>query len=244
VRGGVAGPLGSGGIRGGVTLDYAYQSYSFSNPVAFGGRAPWSIIQRYGVSVPLFFPLSNGWSLGFTPSADWFKENGASTNDALAWGALLSGVKRFANGNMIGLGVGAYDRVEETAVFPFLLIDWRLGDRWRLLNPLASGPTGPAGLELDYEFESGWSAGVGAAWRIARFRLSEAGPVPDGVGEERDVPVFLRISRSFGGQMNLHLFLGAIVAGELQVENLSGDLLQEDDFDPAPFVGLTFTARF
>jgi hypothetical protein len=243
-RGGVAGPLGSGGIRGGVTLDYGYQNYSFNDPVAFSGVAPWGIIQRYGVSVPLSFPLSNGWSLGFTPSADWFRENGASTDDALAWGAMFTGVKRFDNGNVIGLGVGAYDRLEESAVFPFLVINWRLGERWRLLNPLPSGPTGPAGLELDYEFESGWAAGVGAAWRVERFRLSESGPVPDGIGQERTVPVFLRVTRSFGEQMNLHLFLGALVAGQLRVENSSGDRVQEEDFDPAPFVGLTFTARF
>jgi hypothetical protein len=245
VRAGMAGPIGSGGNRAGVTLNYDYQSYSFTDPVAFGGVAPWSILQRYGVAVPLSFALRDGWSLSVTPSVDWFKENGASSDDALVWGAIVSGVKRFDSGNVIGLGLGVYDQIEDSSVvFPFLIIDWRLGERWRVVNPLAAGPTGPAGLELDYEFDSGWALGVGAALRGERFRLSETGPVPDGVGAERDMPVFLRLTRTFGAQMSLHLFAGAIVAGELRVENSSGDLLTEEDFDPAPFVALTFSARF
>ena len=142
-RGGLAGPLGSGGIRGGVELVYGYQNYSFDNPVAFGGLAPWGIIQRFGVSVPLSLPLSNGWSLGFTPSADWFRENGASTDDALAWGALLTGVKRFENGNMIGLGVGAYDRIEETALFPFDPTTWHTGEL------TIDGPANQAAMNID-----------------------------------------------------------------------------------------------
>jgi hypothetical protein len=44
--------------------------------------------------------------------------------------------------------------------------------------------------------------------------------------------------------MSLHFYAGAVVAGQLKVDNPSGDTLHEEDFDPAPFVGLTFSARF
>ncbi len=243
VRGGVTGEL-SPGVGAGVTLNYDYSDYSFSNPVAFGGVAPWNIVQRYGVAIPLSFALRDGWSVGFIPSVDWFKENGAKTGDSLVWGAIVSGTKRFADGNRLGLGVGVYDRIEKTAAFPFLIVDWRFSDRWRLINPLAAGPTGPAGVELDYRFDSNWELGVGAAWRITRFRLSENGPVPNGVGEERGVPVFLRATRSLGTQMSLHLYGGVVVAGELRVDDPSGNTLRKVDYDPAPFVAATFVGRF
>jgi hypothetical protein len=236
VRGGVTGDLG-GGNSAGVTLNYDYSDYSFSNPVAFGGVAPWNIVQRYGVAIPLSFALGDGWSLGF-------KENGADTGESLVWGAIVSGTKRFADGNRLGLGVGVYDRIEKTGAFPFLIVDWRFSDRWRLVNPLAAGPTGPAGLELDYRLNSDWELGVGAAWRLTRFRLSETGPVPNGVGEERGLPVFLRATRSLGAQMSLHLYAGVVAAGELRVEDPSGNLLRKVEYDPAPFVAATFTARF
>jgi hypothetical protein len=243
VRGGVTGQVAPG-VGAGVTLNYDYNDYSFSNPVAFGGVAPWNVVQRYGVAVPLAFELRDGWSIGFTPSADWFRENGASTGDALSWGAAVSAVKRFADGNRLGLGVGIYDRIEETSAFPFVIVDWRLSDRWRLTNPLPAGPTGPAGLELDYRLDADWSFGFGGAWRRLRFRLSESGPVPNGVGEDRGLPFYLRATRSLGPRMSLHLFAGAVFAGEMRVEDPDGNLLRKVDYDPAPFVGATLTARF
>lgn len=243
VRGGVAGDLG-GGNSAGVTLNYDYSDYSFSNPVDFGGVAPWNVVQRYGVAIPLSFALRDGWSVGVVPSVDWFRENGADSGDSIAWGGIVSATKRFADGNRLGLGVGVYDRIEKTSAFPFLIVDWRFSDRWRLINPLAAGPTGPAGLELDYRFDDNWTLGIGGAWRRTRFRLSESGPVPNGVGEERGLPVFLRATRNLGAQMTLHLYAGVVTAGELRVEDPSGNLLRKVEYDPAPFVAATFTARF
>ena len=243
LRGGASRDFG-GGSRAGITLNYDYMDYSFSNASAFGTVAPWGVVQRYGIAAPLSYGLGDGWSLGFAPSVDWYRENGANTGDSLIWGATASGVKRFEGGNMVGIGVAAFYRFEETSVFPFLVVNWRLGERWRLSNPLVTGPTGPAGLELDYDFGSGWSAGVGAAYRSLRFRLSDNGPDSNGIGEERGIPVFVRVSRNLGSTMALHFYGGIVAGGKLRVENSSGDLVQEENFDPAPLLGLTFTGRF
>lgn len=242
-RGGILTDLG-GGTRAGITLVYDYLDYSFANPTVFNSTPPWGVVQRYGVAAPLSFTLGHGWNLGVAPSFEWFKENGAASSDSFTWGATFSGSRRFENGNTLGLGVAMFDRLEETLVFPFLAVDWRLGDRWRLVNPLASGPTGPAGLELDYELDGNWTAGLGAAWRTLRFRLSESGPTPSGIGEERGMPVFLRVTHRFGNQSVLHLFGGLVLNGQLRVEDSSGRLLREDDRDPAPLFGATFIARF
>jgi hypothetical protein len=243
VSGGVARDLG-GGNSVGVTLNYSYSDYSFSNPVAFGGVAPWNVVQRYGVAVPLQFALRDGWSVGVIPSVDWFRENGADSGESLVWGGIVSATKRFADGNRLGLGVGVYDRIEKTGVYPFLVVDWRLSDRWRIVNPLAAGPTGPAGIELDYRLGGGWNLGLGVAYRTTRFRLSENGPVQNGVGEERGLPVFLRATYAIRDQMALHLYAGVVTAGELRVDDSSGNTLRKVDYDPAPFIGATFTGRF
>jgi len=243
LRGGAAYSLG-GANSVGVTLNYDYLDYSFSSPSSLGLRPPWGIVQRYGFTLPLSFDVGDGWSVQAAPSVDWFRENGASSSDSIIWGALVSGTKRFDDGNRLGLGVGVYDRIDTTAVFPFLIVDWRLGDRWRVINPVPSGPAGPAGLELDYQFDGGWTAGVGAAWRVYRFRLSDTGLTPNGIGEERGAPIFLRVTRKFNEQMALHLYGGVVVAGKLRLENSSGGLLREDDFDPAALFGATFIGRF
>lgn len=243
LRAGVSGSLGQGN-RASVTLNYDYIDSAFSNPVGFGGVAPWNVVQRYGVAVPLSFGLEEGWSIGFVPSFDWFRENGADAGEAFTWGGIVSATKRFDDGNRIGFGVGVFDRIEETRAFPFLLVDWRISDRWRLVNPLPAGPTGPAGLELDYRLDGGWNVGVGAAWRTQRFRLSEDGAVANGIGEERGVPVFLRATHTFGEQRSLSLYAGLVTGGQLRVEDASGSTLREVDFDTAPLLGATFSARF
>lgn len=240
---GASGDLGNGN-RAGVTLNFSHTDYSFSNPVDFGGTAPWDAVQRYGMSAPFSFGLNDGWSLGLTPTIDWFRETGADMEDSLSWGGVVSATKRFDDGNRLGFGAIMVDRIEETSVFPFLLVDWRIGERWRLLNPLPAGPTGPAGLELDYRFDSGWSLGLGAAWRSTRFRLSTDGAAPNGVGEEEGLPVFLRATRAIGEQTSLHLYAGLVFEGKLRVEDASGHELKAVDFDPAPLFGATFLTRF
>jgi hypothetical protein len=232
------------GNRVGLTLNYDYADYSFENPVAFGGMAPWKVVQRYGFSVPMSFALEEGWNLGVSPSMDWFRENGADTGESLVWGATLSASKRFEDGNFLGLGLAAFSGLEENRFFPFPIVNWRFSPRWQLINPLAAGPTGPAGLEIDYLAENGWTVGVGAAWRKSRFRLSETGPVANGIGQVSGAPVFLRAARELGGGFILNLYAGVVFGGQLRVEDAAGNLLTKEDFGTAPIVGANLTVRF
>ena len=243
LRAGMLGELG-GGRRAGVVVNFDHTEYDFSAPGAFGGVAPWGAVQRYGVAAPLSMALNDGWFLGMTPSVDWIHEKGADVGESLTWGGIVSATRFFANGNRIGVGLAVFDRLNETSVFPLLIVDWKLSDRWRLANPLPAGPTGPAGLELDYRFDSGWNIGLGAAWRTTRFKLSKTGAVAGGVGEERGVPVFLRATHNFSPSMALNLYGGFITAGQLRVENASGSVVQKVDVDPAPLLGATLSARF
>ena len=85
---------------------------------------------------------------------------------------------------------------------------------------------------------------MGAALRILRFRLSDRGPVPGGVGEERGVPVFARATTRIGSNMTLHAYAGVVLDGRLRVEDANGNRLSEDDYDPSLMLGLTLVARF
>jgi hypothetical protein len=243
LRAGAVGDLG-GGKRAGLVFNYAYSDYEFSRPVAFGGVAPWGVVQRYGVAAPLSFTRPDGWSLGLTPSIDWIHEKGADVGESLNWGAIATATRFFPDGNRIGFGLAVFDRLGETSVFPLFIVDWRLSERWRLANPLPAGPTGPAGLELDYRLDGGWNLGLGAAWRSTRFRLGDTGPVANGIAEEEGVPVFLRASRSFGPGATLYLYAGVVTAGRLSVEDASGRVLREVDSGTAPLFGATFSLRF
>jgi hypothetical protein len=243
VRGGVDGPIGNG-HRVGLTLNYDYTDYRFSSPTAFGGVAPWDDLQRIGLSAPFVFRGANGWSYLLTPSVDYFMEDDAKSSEALTYGAVVAAAKRFGPERLLGFGVGVFDRLEQASVLPVIIADWKLTDRLRLVNPLAAGPTGGAGLELNYRIGNGWVLGGGAAYRTVRFRLNEAGPFPNGIGEERGVAGFFHAGRSLGGTFQLDFYAGALFGGELRLENANGDELARQDFDPAPLLGATLTAKF
>lgn len=227
----------------GISLSYDTIDYDFSGATGYPG-APWDTVQRIGLSAPIGLPGSNGWQYGIAPSVEWSRESGADWGDSLIYGAIVSATRVLGADRRIGVGLGAFRQIEETRVFPLVLVDWRLSERWRLVNPLPSGPVGPAGLELDYGFDGGWSLGLGLAYRSIRFRLDEDGPVPGGVGEENGVPVFLRGATRFGEHASFMVYAGALVSGELELEDADGHGISQQSFDPSALLGVSLSGRF
>lgn len=228
----------------GFGLDLGYQDWRFESPVGFGGVAPWDQLTRLGLSVPFTYATPGGWALSISPTIEYVGESGARFSEALEYGALLSAVKSMGPDLTLGLGFGVYDRIEETSVFPVLIVRWRITERLRLSNPAAAGPSGPAGLELSYALGSGWEVGVGGAYRSNRYRLDEEGPFPNGVGAYRNVPVLMRIGRRFSDALSLNLYAGVSLESELRVEDAKGRGLFKEDLEPAGAFGLSLTGRF
>lgn len=218
--------------------------FSFRNPTAFGGVAPWNRVYQPGISVGVSYLLDNGWRLGFVPTVQYSGESGAKFGDAIIWGALASASKSFSKDLTLGLGVAGFSRIEKTSFFPFIIVNWRITENLRLANPFAAGPAGPAGLELVYDLGGGWETGVGAAYRSFRFRNSEDAPTPNSIGEARMIPVFARIAKNLTPTMQLELMAGATIGNQLKLYDQGGDRLVAENQDAAPFVALTFSGRF
>lgn len=228
----------------GLRLRLDYEDWRFDQPQAFGGQDPWDQLYRVGLSLPYVLVTSGGWRWGFTPTLEYAGESGARFSDALEYGATVSAARQVRPDLTLGLGLGVFYRIEETRAFPFLAIDWRITDRLRLANPLPSGPAGPAGLELSYALNSGWDLGIGGAYRSFRHRLDRDGPFPEGIGEHRFIPVYLRLGHDLTDSLSLDLYAGAAFGAQLRVEDADGDRLFDEDQDPAATLGLSLTGRF
>lgn len=242
VRLGTMGGLGPR-TRIGLSLSASHADNHFDTPTAFGG-APWGDVQRVGIALPVMQVGSDGWRYLFTPSLDVSREEGAEPGDALIYGAVASVMKSFGKGQTLGLGVGGFSQLEEVRIFPFPVIDWAFNDNWRLSNPLQAGPTGPAGLELDYRLNKRWEVGIGGAWRQLRFRLREGGAIPGGVGEESGFVAFVHAGVKAGDRLSLDLYGGALLQGELRVENRQGAAVASRDLETAPLLGATLKLTF
>lgn len=228
----------------GLRVNADYEDWDFDQARGFGGAAPWGQLYRVGLSMPYSVMTDGGWYLGVTPMVDYSGESGANFSDALGYGASLSAARRVGYNLTLGVGVGAFSRIEENTLFPFLIIDWHLTDRMRLSNPFPAGPAGPAGLELSYALNANWEAGFGASYRSYRQRLDEDGPFAGGVGEHSYIPIYLRLGRDLSEAVKLSLYAGATTNATVRVEDADGNRLYEEDRDPAAMLGLSLSGRF
>lgn len=232
-------------VRAGVQLRYEQQDWSFASPAAFGGSAPWETVTRYGVGVPINYVLGDGWSLNVTPRADWSGEEGADQSEALGLGLTAGAVKMFGPGKMLGFGLAVFDDIDDTTFFPFILVDWKFDNGWRIANPLAVGPSGPAGLELSYDLGGGWDLGAGAAYRSTRFRLATDNRLAaNGAAEVSSLPAFVRAGYASRDGWRVDLYAGAFFGSELNIDDKSGNRVAEDKFGNAPSVAANFSIRF
>lgn len=231
-------------LSAGITARYSSERWSFDKPNAFGPQAPWSDIQRPSIGFNLGYAVAPDLALFVAPQFEWAYESGANTSDAKSFGAVLGATKFFSRTLFVGFGLGAFRQLDENKYFPFVIVNWQITDQWRLSNPLRAGPSGGAGLEISYAWAEGWEAGVGAAYREYRFRLSSDGPTPNGIGQNEGVPVFARVTKSFGPAGQVDLFAGAVTGGKLKVDNASGSMVQSSGYGSAPLIALTGTIKF
>jgi len=228
----------------GISFNYSIYDNRFSDANAFGVTKPWGDVERIGLSAPVIVRNDTGWTYMLIPSLDFLRERDADWGDSLTYGAILSGSRVYDPKHRFGIGLGVFQQLEDVKAFPFLAVEWQLTDTLRLNNPLPAGPTGPAGLEINYRLNPKWELGIGTAYRRVRFRLTDDGPYPGGVGEESGIVVFLHAATRVGADVSIDLYGGSLFDGELQVEDSGGHDIARHGFDTAPLFGATVRRQF
>ena len=201
-------------------------------------------MRRHALPRIVAIASGSGLQIGVSPLFGWAFESGANTRDAFTYGAILAATKVFSPTLTVGAGVGVVRQIDDTKVFPFVIVHWQIDDRWRLENPFPAGPAGGAGLDLTYTPDDHWEFAGGGAYRSTRYRSDNAGVTPGGVGENRFFPLFARIARNFGAQTKVDLYAGLALGGRLSVSDANGAKVAKDDYSAAPLIGLTLAHRY
>lgn len=242
-RASVAQPVSRKTILG-LSLSYDHLDYDFSDDAALESASPWDRVHGLNLALPIIRKINDRWSLLLSPSIGWFGASGASSGDSLTYGLVSAATYAFRPDRKLGFGLAAFERIGQTRGFPFVSIDWRLTDRMRLTNPLNVGPTGPAGLELAYEISPTWEFGAGGAYRSIRFRLDEHDLEPNGIGEQRGIVTFARILHNLSPKINLVIYTGLVLSGELRIEDENAQQRRTAEHDTAPLLAISLSGRF
>ena len=150
----------------GISLRYDYEDWKFGSPVVFGGQAPWKNLNAPNIAVNLSYAVAPDLTIGVTPTVGWSYESGASTGDAVIYGAIVSATKVFSPTVVLGIGAGIVRQIDETKVFPFLIVHWQIDDKWLLSNPFRAGP--PVARDSSFPMRSTTTGSSPAAARTVR----------------------------------------------------------------------------
>ncbi len=233
---------GGNSIGGGI--GYTQNDYEFSGSPGTVGFAPWNDVRQWDFNLQYRHSLDRTASIFVMPMVQFSGEKDASGSDSLVWGGIAGYTKKVSETLSLGIGGGVFSGLEDTKGFPFIFVYWQINDDWRLSNPFRPGPSGPAGFEFVYTGQEDWELGFGGGYRSNRFALDNVGVAPGGYGENTAVPLFVRLSREFKAGGHLDLYAGALLGGELQLEDSNGRKLAETNYDAALLVALSFTHRW
>lgn len=229
----------------GVSVGGGLSDYDFSGSTALGPGEPWGAIEDWRVSLVSRFAINERVSGIVIPSYRVNRESGASASDADTLG-LLAGVSwRLSDTLTIGPGIGVFERLEEsTQVFPILVIDWDITERWNLSTGQGLAASQGPGLNLSYTLTDNWSLGVAGRYEQIDFRLDNDGPAPGGIGRDETFPLVFMADWSPKPGTRLNLFVGGEFSGQLELADAQGNALATSDYDTALILGASFAYRF
>ncbi len=231
-------------LKFGLRLAYEFNDYNFSRLEGFAVPDPWNKTHRVGLAPIFLYRLRPEWNLFAGPIAEYSAEQGSDFGKSLMYGGVLGAVYQAKPNLRIGLAAGAFYRLEQTVIFPSLLVSWRITDQLRLGNTNRLGPAGPAGLELSYTPDRAWEVGLGAGFRSNRFRLDSKGVVPSGIGQNTSAPVYVRVGHRLGPHFFVDVYGGAAFGGNLRLEDRKGNEIDSVNYNVAPIMGLTLSGFF
>ncbi len=227
------------------SFGYSYDNYDFSGDGALTSLDPWGEINGVRFSAFVRYSLNRQWTIFGGPTIRSAVERGAIFSDGLTGGGFVGALYRFSDKLAIGPGVGVLTQIEDNpTVFPVLLVDWSITETLSLRTGQGLGASRGPGVSLVWEFADQWELAVGGRYEWQRFRLDDGGPIPSGVGQEQSLPFFAAITWKISPDATLSVLGGVNFLGNLRLENKNGDRITDEDYDPAPFAGVSLRLRF
>ncbi len=248
------GEFGVDAVRGGLGYSLPltdaltwdnYASYRFAD-YDFSKADPWDDIHGATWASRLRLTVADDWTLYGGPLVMFEGESGSDFSDGLMGGGVLGFDWSASPTLRLGLGFGVVSQIEEDVRFLLIpTVNWKFADTWRLRTGILELGAGMGiGAELDWELSDRFAWAFGAQIQRKRMRLDDGSSNPDGVGQERSLPVYAKLVWQVADPLGLEIFGGIRFAGELRVENSRGTKLSERDFDPQGTLGLRAQLRF
>lgn len=221
------------------SLFYAANDYDFDGG-GFAAGDPWGTVNTLRMQTKLRFAIDEQWGISAGGVFTFAPESGADWGDSFTGGGLLAADYRASKDFMVSLGAAVVSQIEDDArVVPSVIMVWTPDPLWAVrVGAVPASGGAAAAAEVAYRIAEPVEIGLGALYNQRRFRLDDGGPAPDGVGEDNNLPVRLRLGWNVLPNLSFNALAGVVLAGSLQLDDQSGNELRAQDYDPAPYLGL------
>jgi hypothetical protein len=227
-----------------LAFGYGYDGYDFTGENGFGALRPWDDIHSFRLSAPIRFTKGQSWSFFIVPTIRVTGESGADLNDSLTGGGFAGFAYKFNEHLTIGPGIGIVTQIEDdTSIFPVLIINWKITDTLSLETGRGLGATLGPGITLNWQMTEQWHLALGGRYEKLRFRLDDKAETPNGIGQDTSFPVFGGVTYNINSSARVSLIGGFETSGELQLEDHDGNVLKQQDYESAAFLGFSFYFR-
>ncbi|HYE61002.1 MAG TPA: DUF6268 family outer membrane beta-barrel protein [Phycisphaerales bacterium] len=226
-----------------LSIGAEYSGYDFSSDTALAGTSePWDDTYQLSAAVIISRQATTSWSWFFGGGADASFEDDANLGKSFT-GGLVAGANYKVNENLtLGGGFAARSRLEDSGLFlPLVSIDWKISEQWTLSN---SNELNSTGIALAYRPNEQLQISLHGAYQGRAYRLDEDGPIPDGVGRDSRIPVWLQVRYSFSPRISVTVAGGYIAWQEYTVDDNNGNELDQQGADGTPFVGASLVFLF
>lgn len=229
----------------GISAGGGSSKYDFDDLTAIGDGTPWEEIEDTRIAITGRFGFGDTGSIIIIPAARYNGENDSKSSDGRTYGLFAAAAWRINEGLTIGPGIGVFSRLEDgTRIFPILVIDWDISERWNLSTGRGMASSQGPGLTLSYALSQSWSLGIAGRRENVEFRLDDIGPAPGGVGRDQSIPLVATATWDPNRMVNLSVFAGIELNGKLKLKNSADELVEKSSYDPAPIFGATFKLHF
>jgi len=227
----------------GISARHISERWRIESPTALAGGAPWRDLQRSNVGLNLSLALSHTFLVGLSPVVELAREQDVSAEDALTYGAVVSAVKVVNPKLTLGAGASINRQFYSVKVSPFLIINWKWSDRFKIANALPAGPEGGAGVEARWTLTPDWELAGGGVIRSDRYRLANDAPYAGLIGETANIPMFARASRKLGAHWKTDFYAGVLAQGRLRIKDSDGNEVAQAEYPLAPALAVSVTFK-
>ncbi|MDF7825049.1 hypothetical protein P4B35_13585 [Pontiellaceae bacterium B12227] len=224
-----------------VSIGGGQDDYHFSEK-AFD---PWNNINNYRVGLYGQWKVSDKWSLFAAPSVRAYAEAAVDPLDGLTGNFFGGASYTFSDRLSLGPALAITGQIaDDTRYYPVLLVNWKISESLSLDTGGGLAATAGPGLALVYEFSKHWKAGITTRYERKRFRLNHEGIAPNGVGEDRNIPIYGTLAYFFYPQGYITAIFGYNAYGKLALYDEQGRYLDEYEYDPSASLGFVASFRF